>query len=387
MAELTIPGGKSKGTPLSEAADSDLKYWRDRIATDLAKEPDGRFATRNRGLLAGFDNEIQERASRPAPVAQQAQAIERAQQSAPVAAERAQPQGGLSIDTLHDPAELTRQLRSHAERFHLVTPATSVGVLPPGCSVSISYVTVDTSTERGGPGEVYAVGDKLGLSGSTLKKIAAAAGLDWDPQQCGRLDDGRDPHYCHYRAVGYVRAFDGSMRTVTGEVEIDAREGSPLIGEIREKAAARSQKYGKPNDGGASQILELRKFLLRHAESKAKNRAIADMGVKRSYTKSELEKPFAVARLQWTGETSDPELKREFAMMHAERMLDGTSALYGRRSAMPAQPQPSPRALQGHAPPPVGAVNDDPDDYLTHDLAAQGEAAPRQESLAEGEMY
>src|SRR5690606_27908444 len=180
-----------------------------------------------------------------------------------------------------------------------------------------------------GPKEVYDVGGRLGLAGDTLNRIAAAAGLTWDPHASGRLDDGSDPHYCHYRAVGHVRHFDGSIRTVTGEVEIDAREGSPQIEEIRSKAAARARKDNRKNDGGEAQIRELRKFLLRHAESKAKNRAIACMGVKRSYAPAELQKPFAVARLMWTGQTDDPELRREFARMHAERMLDGTAALYG----------------------------------------------------------
>src|SRR5690606_41429138 len=69
------------------------------------------------------------------------------------------------------------------------------------------------------------------------------------------------------------------------------------------------------------------------------------MGVKRSYAPAELQNPFAVARLTWTGQTDDPELRREFARMHAERMLDGTAALYGASpaSALPERDRQSTR--------------------------------------------
>jgi hypothetical protein len=122
---------------------------------------------------------------------------------------------------------------------------------------------------------------------------------------------------------------------------VKARDGSPQIDEIRKKAASRER-----NDGGARQILELRKFLLRHAERKAKSRAIADLGVKRSYTKKELEKPFAVARLMFNGHVEgDPELTREFRLKIADSFLGASSALYGQpRASLPA-PQPPPQLV------------------------------------------
>lgn len=275
---------------------------------------------------------------------------------------------------MYDPAAVTEQLRSLSSSFHLVTPQTSVDALPEGFGVSVNYVTVNPDPDPyNGPKEVYDVGGRLGLSMDTLKRIAAAAGVDWDPRQSGRLDDAREPLYVHYRAVGYVRNFDGSTRTITGEVEIDAREGSPQIEEIVIKAqnakkTVNSQSVPAPRDP-RPQILELRKFILRHAESKAKNRAIADMGVKRSYAPQELQKPFAVARLMFTGQTSDPELRREFARMSAERALDGATRLYGAgaASALPA--------FQGHAPPSVGAVRD----FDGHDYDADGEELPPSE--------
>jgi hypothetical protein len=373
MADIMIPGG-SKGAPkvsIAQATDGQLSGFVKWARKKLQEEPNSRYAESNRRQIAAAEAEIERRAKggKREPTAtevSQSHAIERAQQTSLAGPDAAK--ATLSLEkAIHNPAVVSARLRELAEAFHLVTPVTSVDALPPGCGVSISYVTVNADASSGGPKEVYSVGDRLGLSGDTLKRIAAAAGVDWDPLQSGRLDDGSDPHYCHYRAVGHVRSFDGSLRTLTGEVEIDARDTSPQIEEIITKAKNATDRNGqpKPRDPGP-QILELRKFLLRHAESKAKNRAIADMGVKRSYAPAELTKAFAVARIVWTGQTDDPTLRREFARMHAERMMDGAAALYGRHQPSLPQARPAPHALpelRGHAPPPAGSGGFDAFDY------------------------
>lgn len=391
---MKLPFGKSKGLEIAEAPTDDLEWLRDRVAAKLVEEPDSRFAASNRALVAEIDAELAGR-SGGAPAAQAAQKPPAAKPSQAI--QRAQTTSlGKSI---HDPAAVTAHLQELASNYHIVTPATRVDAIPAGCGVAISYVTVDPNPRKDGPGEVFEVGGKLGLSGTTLAKIGAAAGVDWDPSQTGRLDDGRDPNYVHYRAVGYVRNFDGSVRTLTGEVEMDAREGSPQIEEIKTKAAnAKNWKTKKPEPRDPRpQILELRKFLIRHAERKAKNRAIADMGVKRSYNPSELTKPFAVARLMWTGETSDPELRRVFAEKTADAMIGGMSQLYGRQSGAPSMQRPvalpapasapTPKQFTGHVAPPVGTVDDDPEDLDTYDYDVAGEEKPPSNPQAAAENY
>jgi hypothetical protein len=360
--QLTIPGGPKKGTPLDQADDGAIKYWLDRISADLERDPAKRFADKDRAWCVGARAELDRRNGGGT----------QAQASAPQAIQKAAAPATLALGkSMGDPSALTAHLTHLSESHHIVSPATTVDALPPGCGVAVSYVVVDPSTAKDGPGEVYSLGGgKVGLSGTTLAKIGAAAGVDWDPSQSGRLDNGSDPHYAHFRAVGHVRNFDGSVRTLTGEVEIDAREGSPQIDEITQKAKAGGRDP-------AAQILELRKFLLRHAESKAKNRAIASMGLKRSYMPAELNKAFAVCRLMWTGQTDDPELRRVFAEKTADAMIGGMASLYGKPAPQPA---PAPHALpapqrfeqgapqfSGHAPPPVlsSTAPVDDDDYDT----------------------
>jgi len=61
LAEATIPGGKSKGTPLSEAETSDIEYWYDRLTAENEESPGGKWAKRNAEWLAAADTEFQRR--------------------------------------------------------------------------------------------------------------------------------------------------------------------------------------------------------------------------------------------------------------------------------------------------------------------------------------
>lgn len=342
MEQNVIPGGRSKGTPLHEAEDKDLRYWVGRIEKDLA-EGTARFPDRDAPLAAAMRAELERRgeapgsAPRAAPPPRSAtppngngasRQIERSRNSEVVTGQFA------------DSARATSAMLHASEVAHLVAPAPACGTLPEGCELTLSAVMVDVKNET------YTVGGKKGLSKVALDKIAGAAGLSWDPRMSGRLDDGSDPHYCHYRAVGTMRLFDGSLRTLSGEVEIGAREGSSQIDEIETKAR-------KNNRDPEGQILELRKFLLRHAESKAKNRAIRSLGVRTSYEEAELAKPFVVARLQFTGRSEDPAARAMFRSKIADSFLGASTSLYGAAPALPAH-------AEAHAPPPLGSVPRDP---------------------------
>lgn len=242
-------------------------------------------------------------------------------------------------------------LQAASEQFHLVSPASSVGSLPEGCEVATSFVRVDRENETYDVG-----GGKRGLAKVALDRIASAAGVSWDPIASCRLDDGSDPYYCLFRAVGTMRGFDGSPVTITGTKEMDLRPRSPQLDAIEARA-----KEGKSSE---KQIREMRLHILGHAESKARLRAIRSIGLRTSYDDKDLKKPFLVARLVFTGRTEDPTLEREFALMRAHAMLGSVSALYGTSPApqLVAAP-PVQRMSSGVRPPPVGrSVDIDEDD-------------------------
>lgn len=252
-----------------------------------------------------------------------------------------QPDHALAIGgTFRDPAALTAKLAEIQQHYHLVAPATSCGQLPEGCGVALSVVTVDIDRETypvggGGDDDGTRRGGMRGLGKSVLDRIAAASGISWDPILSRRLDSGRDPRYCHFKAVGRYRQFDGSIVEIADEKEMDLRDGSPQVVALEERAR-------KKNRSAATQVRELRLHILGHAVSKARLRAIRSLGIRTSYSAEELQKPFVIAKFVWTGQTDDPELRRAFALKQADAMIGGTRALYGGAPALP------PPAIDAH---------------------------------------
>lgn len=244
---------------------------------------------------------------------------------------------------------------------HLIAPATSVGALPEGCGIAMSLVQVDAALDT------YDVGmGKRGLSKSVLQRLASALGVSWDPSASGRLDVASDPYYCRWRAVGQYRSFDGQLQVMHAEKELDLRDGSPTC-QALEAQAKRSNRTAN------GQIREVRAHIQSHAETKAQLRAIRSLGIKTSYTKAELDKPFVAARVMFTGQTDDPELRRVFAAKTADSFLSGSRSLYGGPGSVP---MPSIEPKRFAPPPPVGSVPVDDDDFVPE----PSQAAPRDTS-------
>ncbi len=359
MAQMTIPGGKERGATLEQATTGCLEWWANKLETSVAdgtaRRPDldaplaaamrAELARRSGGGSGGSGAPAQVEAPRPAP-----------RPAAPLA-RREEGADLVRPGSYADGDRLTAALSNASARYHLVSPATSAGTLPEGTEVALTVVSVDAEKETYDVG-----GGKRGLAKSALDRVGAAAGISWDPDRCRRLDDGSDPRYVAFQAIGRVRHFDGTEIVLSATKEMDLRDGSAQVQALRDRYERALEKwraqgsraatgYGalkyEPKDPTA-QISEMRLHILAHAESKAKLRAIRSLGLRASYDKDELDKPFAVARLMFTGRSTDPELKREFARMQAQAMLGASAALYG----APAPALPAPRH---HAPPPVGS--------------------------------
>lgn len=237
------------------------------------------------------------------------------------------------------------------KNVNLLTPAPMVGVIPDGFSMAFITIWCDPAdTAKGGDCFITPGGKRMPAK-HMLNQLAHAGGVNWDPRY-GRLDDASHPHYISYKAVAELTDFDGSPKTDFGTKQMDLRDGAPWLVKLEKDA----RKKGRDP---TNQIIEERGWIQEKCETKAKNRAIRNLlGMKIAYTADELRtKPFVVAKLMFTGETDDPELRRAFAMMRAERAMGGTRALFG------AAPSPVTQQLkQGAPPPPVGAVPIDDDD-------------------------
>lgn len=231
--------------------------------------------------------------------------------------------------TFHDPRSIQGRLDEGAQKFHIVSPALSVGALPEGFGVAVSLIHVDAAVDAHSAG-----GGKLSLLKHVLDRFANGLGVRWNAAASGRLDDRSNPRYCHYRVVGSYRGFDGQWREIFDEAELDLSDGSDAV----QAMVASAQKNAD------SQIRDMRKWILRHTLTRARLRAIRSTGIRTAYTAAELDKPFLVFGLAQTGFSRDPELRREFARMQFSAALDANSALYGApRQDAKALPASTPR--------------------------------------------
>ncbi len=266
--------------------------------------------------------------------------------------------------TFSNVAKLTEALNWARENGHLISPATSVTHLPPGCEVAITVEFLDAKTDAHSTG---AGSDKLGLLKHALMRLALAAGVAFDPVASGRLDDESDPRYVHWRAVGAWRHLDGSVLPIVGDRRMDLRRGSDQEARIVANAKA----------GADKQLLDQRAFMLEHAQTKAELRAIRKGLGLRAYTAEELQKPFFVVKLAFTGYSEDPEERRLNAAAIRQQFLGGSRAMFGAPQesrpvhALPGQAAPY---QLGARPPPVGSVDDDDDDDA---IEVQGVPVPK----------
>jgi hypothetical protein len=247
--------------------------------------------------------------------------------------------------TYREAKDVTARLKWCETECNLVSPATHVGSLPEGCGIAMSVLHVDIDNETYDTG-----GGKRGLHKVVLQKMAAQLGISWDDKASGRIDDGSDPYYCRWKAVGSYRAFDGSIQGLLASKQLDLRDGSPTV------VALHAQAQNKERGNADKQIREMRNFIQEHAETKAQLRAIRSLGIKTSYKVAELKKPFVAARIMWTGHSDDPEMRRMFAEKTADSFLSGRRALYAQA---PAEQETTHARLP---PPPIATQDADFDD-------------------------
>lgn len=298
------------------------------------------------------------------------------------------PETGGVFESVEQLADTIREMQ---KRYNVLVPGGAIGGrLPVLHSAAVAFVFVEPKAETYG-----IAGGGVGVAKSALDRIAAAGGIQSMPHLSGRVDDGTDPHVVEFQSVGTVKQLDGTERVVSASKRIDLRAEKDVpeekwgddAREIARIARAHKDRDGKsdPRDPWA-QILQARQHLLSLAEAKSWNRLIRKaFGIRANYTSADIAKGFAVVRLQFTGRHEDPEVRRQVALMIADRALGSSAALYGgRRPALQAAPtrQPVPRlaAPKDEAPEPDDDGYD-PDTGEVHEPTKAPEPPPDAEVL------
>lgn len=268
-----------------------------------------------------------------------------------------------SPEPITDPRTFAARLDQLTQAYNVLSPPVQVlGGFAPGWTLTASLVKINTAVNDDGQGpETYhdrvfmKSADQRALNRVGLLKIATAAGIKWTPNT-GRRDDGTERYLWQYFAEGLVDTPDGSYQIISGEVEIDLRDGSPQIGGWTPEAWAElmraNQKLPKDqrrfaiNGWSDRRLQQARAVGLRLAESKAKNRAIRSLGLQQVYSVQELAKPFVVFKATYVPDQSDPMVRQ----LVAQRALHGRQILYPSLQAVDASPLVSPRL------PPAGTL-------------------------------
>ncbi len=286
-----------------------------------------------------------------------------------------------------DLTQLIDGVRKLHGKFNVCMPITQPDLIPEMYAVALRPVAIDTRVDgKGKPlgPDVYQDQrdrSKYGLTKIGLAKFAAAANISWHPAYTGRVDDQTEQWVRSYRACGVVLGLDGTPRYITAHKTIDLR--ATKWGEKRstwdgkEKITKVVAEGGKDALGmSESALQQARQFIDEVCESKAMNRVLRNYAfVKGLYTRDELDKPFVISALVFTGHTEDPELRREVAKAMAERAMGSTAALFG----------PAPAAnhliedLGRRTPPPaigVAVADDDGDDTIEAEATDSSSADP-----------
>lgn len=194
-------------------------------------------------------------------------------------------------------------------------------------------------------------GSKLRLTGRALEKLGSLANITWNLAMCGRTDNGKDPNYISWQAVGGITKPDGTRYWLKGEYDLDLLV---LKEEIENQAKKRYASALKSNQQWAAWIKKMtlqefiqyildrdfsqkRKHARKLCETGAKNRVIrALLGLKNEYTAEEVAKPFVVARIVFQPDYEDPGTKQALLSMHLQSMMGVYGGMIPQRTALPA---------------------------------------------------
>jgi hypothetical protein len=152
---------------------------------------------------------------------------------------------------------------------------------------------------------------RWGLGKSIINSLATAVAVEW--LRIARIDSQTVPYYCKIQVWGRYKQVDGTFRPITATDDMDFRDGS-------------AQVSGKTD----AQIVQLRATIERKAETGAKLRALREaFGIDHGINDDQIDRPFVISRVVFTGKSEDPELRRIFANAIAMGHLASMGALFG----------------------------------------------------------
>lgn len=207
---------------------------------------------------------------------------------------------------IRTPDEFTTALQRWGDRFHILTPFTTMSGIAASHGLVVSQVRLNPNKDAGDvyDGLPFLKGNEVAIAKIGLRKLAEGAGMSLETL---RMDPRTIPFYWEVKAIATYRGIDGAMVRREATKEWDLRDGSPQL-----------KGWKIP------QIEEARKHGLRNCEARAINAVIREFGIRQKYTREELAKPFVVVRCAFQPDLADPEIKK----LVTQSALSATASLY-----------------------------------------------------------
>jgi hypothetical protein len=237
---------------------------------------------------------------------------------------------------------LQQELEEYRKKgsYNVLVPTLTIQEISPLHKPVLEIVRINPDAKGGEVYEIVQGSGDFSMRAVALQKIGYAAGLIWNAKGCGRTDDGTNPEIVSYRAEAAVRKEDGTYMPLNAEYMVDLKVIEEETRESYEKKSQtlmadkkkRGDKFTEEDRKNYVEksvkrdMLQKRKFRLQLAQTGAMDRVIRKiLGLKGTYKKEELEKPFVVPKIAFSPDVNDPKV-RELLLKQG---MDATSALFG----------------------------------------------------------
>ncbi|RPJ08567.1 MAG: hypothetical protein EHM36_05305 [Deltaproteobacteria bacterium] len=232
--------------------------------------------------------------------------------------------------------ELTSQLEEFRSKgANVLVPTLTIQEISPYHKPVVEIVKINPDPKAGEVYEVVFNSGDFSLRAVALMRIGYAVGLVWNARGCGRTDNGMNPNIVTYRAEAAVRKEDGTWMPLTAEYMLDLEI---IEQETRDSYEKKSKDYAKKEGWSEDKrkdyiekslkrdMTQKRKFRLQLAQTGAMGVVVRKiLGLKGTYKKVELEKPFIVPKIAFRPDVNDPKIREALL----KQGMDATNLLFG----------------------------------------------------------
>jgi hypothetical protein len=241
------------------------------------------------------------------------------------------------------PAKLSEQYPK--ERYNSLLPSeTILGSVAPTHRVTIEVVNISPDPKDG---DVYPLSNfggndnEFSLAKPAIDRLTGLAGVSFD--EVIQVDDGTNPKKVKFRAVGYIKKPDGTKRYEVASYELDLENEENIVRKAMQKKAdeknwSEDRKRKWVESKVEDTMLRYQKHKVRRADTGARLACARQLlALKNKYTREELRNPFVVARIDFSPDLSDNEIKR----LIIQQFAGSTRALYTGPTALTGPRVPS----------------------------------------------